>query len=91
MATATAEQGSPKLPIGRNIALLCGAVAANVAMFQLTAAVAVLTTAAVVLVAIAALWILRGRPRRHALEMGNEGLRWRPRGSAGGWRHLEAT
>jgi MFS family permease len=43
MAIATTEPASPKLPIRRNIALLSGAVAANAAMLQLSAAVAAIS------------------------------------------------
>jgi MFS family permease len=43
MATATTGSASLGLPIGRNIALLSGAVAANAAMLQLSAAVAAIS------------------------------------------------
>ena len=53
--------------------------------------VAALATGAAVLVTIPALWILRGRPRRPALQMDNEGLRRRPCTSTRGRLNLETT
>jgi hypothetical protein len=53
--------------------------------------VAALAIAAVVLVTIPALWILRGRPPRHALQLNNEGLRRRSCTSTRGSLNPETT
>ena len=75
--------------------LLSGATGAALTLLgglALTAGgVAALAIGAVVLVTIPALWDLRARPRRHALQMDSEGLGRRPSTSTRGWRNLEAT